>query len=143
MSAMDWCRRLLRACRFRNSQLAVAHHLSVGSVATPSEKVLQQFCRFRTPAGAEAIRGTLLAEFSAGQREATLYVAFCPPFQRLPEITVHAADDPSIVVQVVQRLHNGAQFEVRLSEPADEPFAVSVAIFASEPCTTTQSTDAT
>ena len=36
------------------------------------------------PTACETIRGTLVAEFAAGERTAIVHVAFCPPFERLP-----------------------------------------------------------
>ena len=98
-----------------------------------TEQVLQQLARIRTAEGNEAVRGTLVAEFAAGQREATLYVAFCPPFERLPDVDAHVADDSTATVRVVQRLHNGAQLDVRLPAPADNSLTVTVEFFAAEP----------
>jgi hypothetical protein len=80
-----------------------------------------------------AIRGTLVAEFVAGQREATLYVAFCPPFERLPDVEAHVTDDSMASVKVAQRLHNGAQLEVRLPELAENSLTVTVEFLAAEP----------
>ncbi len=98
-----------------------------------TDAVLQQLTRFRTAAGNEAIRGTLVAEFSAGQRDTMLYAAFCPPFERLPDVDVHVTDDSAASVKLAQRLHNGAQFDVRLPEPAENSLAVTVEFFAAEP----------
>ena len=46
--------------------------------------------------------------------------AFCPPFELLPQVEANIADDFDATVKVAQVLHNGAQLEVRLSEPAEE-----------------------
>jgi len=134
---------MLRACRFWNPQPADDPRPPVGLQALPTDRVLQQITRYRTSRGIEAIQGTLLAEFSAGQREATLYVAFCPPFERLPEVEAQVADDSSVSVKVAQRFHHGAQFEVRLTEPAEDLYAVSISFFASEPYHITSSDHAT
>jgi hypothetical protein len=99
------------------------------------EHLLQQLQRVRSDSGNEAVRGTLVAEFLAGQREATLYAGFCPAFQRLPHIEAHTADESIAIVKVTQRLHNGAQFDVHLAEPAEEPFALQVEFSAAEPAT--------
>lgn len=95
-----------------------------------SEFVLQQLTRIRTDEGHDAIRGSLIAEFAAGERQATLYAAFCPPFERLPELEVNVADDSDASVKVSQLLHNGVQLEVRLATPADEPTSVAIEFFA-------------
>jgi hypothetical protein len=104
---------------------------AAGAIST--DRVLQQLTRFRTAEGHMAIRGTLVAEFVAGQREATLYVAFCPPFERLPDVEAHVTDDSMASVKVAQRLHNGAQLEVRLPELAENSLTVTVEFLAAEP----------
>jgi hypothetical protein len=96
------------------------------------EHILQQLTRFRTAGGKEAIRGTLTAEFIVGERQTTLYVGFCPPFERLPHVEANVNDDLEAEIKLAQVLHNGAQIDVRLSEPADEAVAVSIEFFASE-----------
>jgi hypothetical protein len=98
----------------------------------PSENILQQLTRIRLTDGHEAIRGELVAEFPTGERQVTLYVAFCPPFELLPHIDVNIADDSDATVKVSQFLHNGTQLEVRLPEPAEEPLRVTVELYAAE-----------
>ena len=95
-SSIGWfgCRRLARscdACRSRRAittaaiaAVAVVDRL-VDADANP-EQVLQQLTRFRTADGKDAIRGTLVAEFAVGERQTTLYVGFCPPFELLPQV---------------------------------------------------------
>jgi hypothetical protein len=68
----------------------------------------------------------------AGERQTTLYVAFCPPFELLPTVEANANGDYEADVKLAQVLHNGAQLDVRLSEPADEAVAVSIEFFASD-----------
>ena len=104
---------------------------AVESDANP-EHVLQQLTRFRTADGKDAIRGTLVAEFVAGERQTTVYVGFCPPFELLPQVEANATGDFEAEVKLAQVLHNGAQLDVRLSEPAEEAVAVSIEFFASE-----------
>ncbi len=96
------------------------------------EQVLQQLTRFRTAKGKDAIRGILAAEFDAGERQTTLYVGFCPPFELLPHVEANVNDEVQADVKLVQVLHNGAQLDVRLSEPAEVAMAVSIEFFASE-----------
>jgi len=96
------------------------------------EVVLQQLTRVRTRRGNDIIRGTLVAEFPVGERYATLYVAFCPPFERLPVVQTDSADDFDATVKLAQVLHNGAQIEVRLTEPAEEFLRICVDFVAQE-----------
>jgi hypothetical protein len=104
---------------------------AVESNANP-EHVLQQLTRFRTADGKDAIRGTVVAEFMVGERQTTAYIGFCPPFELLPHVEANVNDDLEAEVKLAQVLHNGAQFDVRLSEPAEDALAVSIEFFASE-----------
>jgi hypothetical protein len=115
-------------------RLPISGGRSLSAIADDAipEQVLQQVTRFRTVDGKDAIRGTLAAEFVAGERQTTLYVAFCPPFELLPKVETNANGDYEVEVKLAQVLHNGAQLDVRLSEPADEAVAVSIEFFAIE-----------
>jgi hypothetical protein len=75
----------------------------------------------------------LTAEFSPGQRTATLYVGFCPPFEFLPVVTAHAPGNTHTTVKVAQVLHNGAQLEVRLPHAAGSQQVANVEFYAAEP----------
>src|SRR4029079_15317041 len=96
------------------------------------ERVLQQLTRFRTAEGKDTIRGTVVAEFAVGERQTTVYIGFCPPFERLPQVEANIIDDFDAEVKLAQVLHNGAQLDVRLSEPAEDALTVSIEFFASE-----------
>jgi hypothetical protein len=100
--------------------------------ATEAGVPLQQITRYRAADGTHAIRGTLLAEFAAGERTATLHVAFCPPFERLPTVEAEALNGCFADVKVAQLLHNGIQIDVRLPEAADEHTTVTVELMACE-----------
>jgi hypothetical protein len=95
-----------------------------------TEQILQQVTRLRTAEGNDAVRATVTAEFAPGERQNTVYVGFCPPFELLPEVEANVADDSEADVKLAQVLHSGAQLEVRLSEPATEPTVVSIELFA-------------
>lgn len=100
--------------------------------STP-ETLLQQLTRSRTSEGVEMIRGTLLAEFVPGERSVDLFVGFCPPFEHLPDMETELEAATDVEVKLVQVLHNGAQFEIRLAQPAIEPTAIPILFFAAEP----------
>jgi hypothetical protein len=105
---------------------------SVVDDATEAGVPLQRITRYRAADGTQAIHGTLLAEFTAGERTATLHVAFCPPFERLPTVEVETVDDSAADVKVAQLLHNGVQIDVRLPEPADENTSVTIELLAAD-----------
>jgi hypothetical protein len=93
------------------------------------ERTIQRITRTRT-GGRDTIQAELVAEFSRGARQASLFVAFCPPFERMPEVEASVADDTDATVKLAQVLHNGAQLEVRLPEPAEDAFNVCVEFVA-------------
>jgi len=95
-------------------------------------QLLQQLTRIRTPEGRDAIHGMLIAEFTVGQQLATLHVGFCPPLEHLPHVEAEVADGPAARIKVVQVLHNGAQLDVGLEDPALEATLVSVEFMAAE-----------
>jgi hypothetical protein len=97
-----------------------------------SPTTLQQITRYRDANGRDAVVGKLTAEFSPGQREKTLHVAFCPPFETLPHVEAEIADDSAADLHPEQVLHNGAQLEVRLAKPAAVATTVAVEFFAAE-----------
>ena len=92
--------------------------------------VVQSLERVHDACGGESIRGTLRADFVAGQRHAALYVGFCPPLERLPDVEVEVVDGPDAAVKVVQALAHGVQLELRLAEPAEEACMATVEICA-------------
>jgi hypothetical protein len=100
------------------------------------ESVVQQLVRARDAHGVESIHGTLLAGFAAGQRHATLYVGFCPPLERLPDIEAEVADGPDAAIKVVQAFAHGARLDLRLGEAAEEACCVIVE-FVAVPAATT------
>jgi hypothetical protein len=128
--------------RWRQTHKVAAIPLTQTTPAVPEVNVsepvdedgtlLQQLTRSRAADGRETISGTVVAEFALGERTATRHVAFCPPFQMLPQVEAEIADGPDASVQVAQVLHNGARLDVRLLEPAIEAAAVSLEIVARE-----------
>jgi hypothetical protein len=123
--------RLLQLARSKPARRSRA--ISVATTAEAADRPIQQLTRYRDAAGNHTIHGTLLAEFQPGERTASLMIAFCPPFEQLPTIEAEAIDDAGASVKVTQLLHNGAQFEIRLSQPSDEHHQVTIEILATDP----------
>jgi hypothetical protein len=111
---------------------AQVQHSPTAEIAT-EDRVLQQVTRYRSADGRETVHAQLRAEFSPGQRVKTLYVAFCPPFEQLPHVEAHLADEQPANATLTQVLHNGAQIDVRLPRPASAQAPVSVELIATEP----------
>ena len=76
------------------------------------------------------LRGTLAAEFAAGERQTTCYIGFCPPFEAMPCVEVNICDELEADLKLTQVLHNGAQIDARLSEPAEEALAIMIEFYA-------------
>jgi hypothetical protein len=134
MFAVGLCPSIVHKSAERSKQLRVAPlSPKVGDAAeSDAGMMLQQISRVRTADGCETVLGTLVAEFAPGERQTTLYVAFCPPFERLPQVEANVVDDSDSTVKLAQMLHNGAQLEVRLSEPAEEGTNVTIEFFATD-----------
>ncbi len=107
--------------------------LPTGTRMRRSQRLTQDIKRYRDGEGRESVRGMLTAEFSPGQRTATLYVGFCPPFELLPVVTAHVTGNTHTSVKVAQVLHNGAQLEVRLPQAANCQQIAQIEVFAAEP----------
>jgi hypothetical protein len=97
--------------------------------------LIQNLKRYRCAEGRESVVGTLAAEFTAGQRVATLVAGFCPPFEFLPHVTAHVTSEASASVKVAQVRHNGVQLEVRLARAAAARQVVTVELLAAESAT--------
>lgn len=110
------------------------HHISGKPVASisPTDRIVQRLTRYRTADGRDMLHAELQAEFDRGERNSTLYVAFCPPFERLPQVNADISDDVLADVKMTQVLHNGAQLDVRLSSPGTERTTVNIELVASE-----------
>ncbi|MBW3596937.1 MAG: hypothetical protein KY475_06635 [Planctomycetes bacterium] len=91
---------------------------------------LQQLTRYRDEDGAEVIHGRLRGEFSSNQRVQHLHVAFCPPLERPPELSVEQMDGPDAAIAVGQVESYGARIDVRLTSPAREDESVVVEFYA-------------
>jgi hypothetical protein len=96
-------------------------------------RLIQDLKRYRNEDGRELVRGTLAADFPPGQRIETLWIGFCPPFKVLPHVTAHATGNLCASVKVAQVLHNGAQLEVRLPNPASCEQVANIEFLAEEP----------
>ena len=55
---------------------------------------------------------------TAGQRSASVHVAFCPPFARTPNATVEQIEGSRARVKTVQLLPYGARFDLKLAVPS-------------------------
>jgi hypothetical protein len=92
--------------------------------------VLQQLTRSRSESGGEIIYGLLRAEFTVGQRQEWLSVAFCPPLASRPQCTAHFADGTSGVLEVEEVETYGVRLMIRLPQPVAAKQSLLVELFA-------------
>ena len=59
------------------------------------------------------IEGGVCVDFEPGQREATVHVSFCPPFQNIPDIKLENLDGAELETRVAARFLFGARLTVR------------------------------
>lgn len=100
--------------------------------------VQQQWTRSRLPDGSEQILATLRAELAAGQRTASIHLAFCPPLAEVPELEFEQVDGPDARIQQGELFRHGARLDVRLAEPAATACSVVIELAALAAASTEQ-----
>lgn len=94
----------------------------------------QRLERYETPAGEDCVRGQVMLSVAAGSRTGHAHVGFCPAFATLPVVEVTTdCDFVEADVAAAEILPWGIRVECRLSEPAEEPLEIPVAIRAIRP----------
>jgi hypothetical protein len=94
----------------------------------------QRLERYETPAGEDCVRGQMMLSVAAGSRTGHAHVGFCPAFVTLPAVEVTTdCDFVEAEVTAAEVLPWGVRVECRLSEPAEEPLEIPVAIRAVRP----------
>lgn len=84
----------------------------------------------RTTDDAEQIEGWVRVEFAAGQREAVVHVAFCPPLPGIPEIETEDLEGTDLEIRVAAAFAFGARLSVRRSGSLTESSIARVGFFA-------------
>ena len=105
--------------------------------------VRQQITRWHDEAGIDTITGLLRSQITRGERSGTLHVAFCPPFERLPELHVEQSAGPPARIKVAQLQPHGARFEFRLAEPCEAASLIALEFTAFEPAACAGDTNST
>lgn len=91
----------------------------------------QRLERYETQAGEDYLRGQVMLSVAAGSRTGHAHVGFCPAFATLPAVEVTTdCDFVEAEVAASEVLPWGVRVECRLSEPAEEPLDIPVAIHA-------------
>lgn len=102
--------------------------LATGSIPVleerPADEVTQTLTRSRAADGSEVLAGWLRVAMAAGQRSASMHLAFCPPFLRAPRVTVEQVGGPEARIKKVQELPYGARFDLKLAVQSKEAATV-------------------
>ena len=94
----------------------------------------QRLERYETAAGEDCVRGQVMLSVTTGSRTGHAHVGFCPSFTTLPLVEVSTdCDFVEAEVTAAEILPWGVRVECRLSEPAEEPLEIPVAIRAVRP----------
>ena len=94
----------------------------------------QRLERYDTPAGEDCVRGQVMISVPSGSRTGHAHVGFCPAFATLPAVEVTTdCDFVEAEGAAAEILPWGVRVECRLSEPAEEPLEIPVAIRAVRP----------
>ena len=97
-----------------------------------SPNVSQRITRGKEENGVEAVFGVVRCDFAVGQRQQNLHIAFCPPLERVPELTTDQIDGPIVKIKPSMVEVFGAGLEVKLPAPCSEPTSVQVQFYAFE-----------
>ncbi len=97
-----------------------------------SPSVSQRITRGREENGVEAVFGVVRCDFAVGQRQQNLHISFCPPLERIPELTTDQIDGPMVKIKPSMIEVFGAGLEVKLPAPCSEPMSVQVQFYACE-----------
>jgi hypothetical protein len=81
----------------------------------------QKLIYHRVTNGSLRVEGWLKAHFTPEQRTAIVHVAFCPAFDRAPNIEAELAEGPPAELRPTLVLPWGVRWEVKLDAPATEP----------------------
>ena len=110
-----------RASRALGATVGGAAEAGPWGPGRPTGDVIQQITRRRAVDGREALSGWLRVPLAAGQRSASVHVAFCPPLQHAPQMIVEQREGPPARIRAVQVLPYGARLDVKLIQPSPTP----------------------
>jgi hypothetical protein len=99
----------------------------------PTE-VTQQLTRVCGEGGTEIVFGLLRGSFQAGERSQNLHLAFCPPLESRPEMTVDQVSGPAARIKTAQVEPYGVRLELRLTSRSDQAETVVIRFEAEARC---------
>ena len=102
-----------------------AESFEVDEEETPD---LTQWLKRSLTEDGDLIEGGVRVDFAQGQRETTVHVSFCPPFQSIPEVTTEDLNGDDLEIRVAAVFPFGVRLSVRrpgavVGKPNDLPTA--------------------
>jgi hypothetical protein len=101
----------------------------------PAADVVQQLTLRTTAEGGQELSGWLRMNLLPGQRNGTLHVAFCPPFDRPPLVEAEQVAGPDCRIKVAEAQTYGARLDIKLNALAVGEENVLVSFFAASGAT--------
>ena len=100
---------------------------------SPTGDVVQRLVRTQA-GGVDRVQGWLKAELEPNERNAMLHVAFCPPFDELPNLTVVQIAGPECRIKTGQLLPYGIRLELKRQVVGAEQGIVIIEFSAQAAC---------
>jgi hypothetical protein len=126
-------RRKMEPPRFVSADRAEVPYSPRSDLPDPPGNVVQRLVRTHA-AGMDRIQGWLEATFEESERNATLHVAFCPPFDETPTLTVVQTSGPECRIKTGKLLSYGVRLELKRALAENEQAAVVIEFSAQAPC---------
>ena len=98
----------------------------------PNETGSTQQLNYRTIDGQQIVDGWFQLAFVPGQRVATAHLAFCPAFDRSPEVDAECTSEIACTIQPALVLPWGIRWEIKLDSPATENQTLRIEFIARE-----------
>ena len=113
----------------RGDDGVVSSKALVGDTDAFDEEAVQRLVRTANPEVGEIVQATYRVQFSEGQRNESVHLAFCPPLSRVPDVEVEPVDGPDATAKVALAVPHGVRLDVRLDTPTEEPTEVVIEVF--------------
>jgi hypothetical protein len=99
---------------------------------TLPDGVSQRITRASNEQGAEMIYGIVRCDFAPHQRQQNIHIAFCPPLDSAPQLTVDQVDGPTAGIRTTVVETYGAAIEVKLKAARSDLTSVQIQFYACE-----------
>lgn len=126
-------RRRKKAPQFVSADRAEVRYSPRNELPDPPGNVVQRLVRTHE-AGTDRIQGWLKAALDESERNTTLHVAFCPPFDETPTLTVVQTSGPECRIKTGQLLSYGVRLELKRALAETEQAVVVIEFSAQAPC---------